>query len=146
MGDTSHRAYENEDSTASFTLIKCSKMIKEGHLQSAITWHQCQGKSIPQSLLSFITSLFYGPKYKGTLPLEVLTISQLIMFNTKEKSKRSAHRHSSTQPPLPFYVGLKVHSDLRSKTLIQRLHNLGMSVSWITKLEEDIACNMYKIF
>ena len=47
-----------------------------------------------------------------------------------------------------MYVGLKVHSDLISKVLIQRLHILGISVSYerIMKLEEDIlraTCTQY---
>ena len=154
MGDVIHPVCENNNSNASITVIKCSKFIRKdiynqqqhdfnGHID-----HDCQAKSVPQSLLSLITALLYDPKYTGTLSQEVLTISQLIIFNTKKNTKTSVHRNRSIGPPLPLYVGLKFHSELRSKALIQRMHSLGISVSYarIMNVEEDIlraTCTQY---
>ena len=59
--------------------------------------------SVPLSLLPFVTALLYGPMYTGTLSQEVLTISQLIIFDTKKTKTKSFYktRTNSTSPLLP---------------------------------------------
>ena len=73
---------------------------------------------------------------------QTLTISQTIMFNCKKKTQagiKSRHILSS-EPPLPLYVGLNVHTVTRSEKLI-KLHHLGLSVSYnrILQLENQLA-------
>ncbi len=72
-----------------------------------------------------------------------MSISQLIYFNIKghfkEKSKK---RHGKNhEPPLPVYLGLKIHTHTRSKYLVNFLCNLGLSVSYkrVLELEEQLA-------
>lgn len=58
-------------------------------------------------------------------------------------------RHSlSREPPLPIYLGLKVHSVNRSKKLIDELCSLGISISYerVLQLENNIAFTMCKQF
>ena len=61
-----------------------------------------------------------------------LTISQLIVFNSKKKpSSTSSNRHSlEREPPLPLYVGLSIHAYTRSKKIINQLYQLGISISY----------------
>ncbi len=83
-----------------------------------------------------------------------LTITQLILFNSKKKSTKNAAeskrgRHTpSREPPLPLYLGLKVHALTRSKKLVEHLKTIGISVSYtrVTQVENSIALSMCKQF
>ena len=71
----------------------------------------------------------------------------MILFNfnlctSSTKSIHSLHR----EPPLPLYVGMKIHRETRSKKIITQLYNLGFCVSYdrIFQLENQLAtavCN-----
>ena len=70
-----------------------------------------------------------------------LTVGEVIVYNTKEKSKESntQARHSlEREPPLPVYIGLNIHGLTRCKRIIQQLHELGISISYdrVIQLEE----------
>ena len=68
-----------------------------------------------------------------------LTICQLIIFNSKQPTPTSSKpRHiKKREPPLPVYLGLNVHNLTRSKKMITRLYELGMSVSYERTLEVE---------
>ena len=74
-----------------------------------------------------------------------LTICQTIMFNTKKRtysSKTSKTRHSLLrEPSLPLYLGLNIHAMTRSKTLVTKLFQMGISVSYdsIREIEDWLA-------
>ena len=54
-------------------------------------------------------------------------------------------RHSlDREPPLPIYIGLNIHSLVRSKKLIEQLSNLGISITYdrVLQLEENRALSM----
>ena len=74
-----------------------------------------------------------------------LTISQAILFNFKKKSSKSTSHHSKKfEPPLPLYIGLKIHTQTRFKKMISELYQLGLSVSYdrILELERQIASSI----
>ena len=63
----------------------------------------------------------------------VFTVSQTILFNynTKPTSSAIKFQHSTNrEPPLPLFIGLKVHTETRSKKMIMHLYNIGLSVSY----------------
>ena len=72
----------------------------------------------------------------------VLTISLLFSFNLKKSSNLGAislHNRDITAD-LP-YLGLLIHSETRSKSLMNTLHNLGMCIWYkrVIKISPDIA-------
>lgn len=82
-----------------------------------------------------------------------LTVCQTIIFNSKKrcyKTKTGQSRHSgSREPCLPLYVGLSIHSSTRSKTLIEKMYQMGISTSYnrIMEIEDWLArslCERYK--
>ena len=82
-----------------------------------------------------------------------LTVCQTIFFNAKErsttKSKTGQTRHTKDrEPPLPLYIGLNVHALTRSKTLITKLYQMGISVSYqrIVELEDMLATSISERF
>ena len=80
-----------------------------------------------------------------------LTIGQSIIYNTKGKTSRTAVKTRHTlerEPPLPIYIGINVHALSRSKTLIQQLYQIDISVSYdrIIEIEDWIATSTCERF
>ena len=75
-----------------------------------------------------------------------LSISQLLFFNSKKKDNQATYvSHSKErEPPLPIYLGLMVHSQTRSKKLVQTFFELGFSISYsrVTQLEQKLASSL----
>ena len=79
-------------------------------------------------------------------------ISQLIVFNSPRFSSGSSNtvRHSEgKETPLPNYVGLVIHTMTRKRDIIDKLHRLGLSISYdhVLQLSTDLAnavCQQYE--
>ena len=103
---------------------------------------ECQEKSIPTSLKSLVSMIINGLNLKDQNHCEsqaCLTVCQTIIFNIKRRPSESISskpRHvAPREPPLPLYIGFNIHSLTRSQTLITRLYQLGLSVSYDRILE-----------
>ncbi|KAG0712957.1 hypothetical protein GWK47_017297 [Chionoecetes opilio] len=118
----------------------------------------CQQKTVPTQLKSLITMLMKGADLKDQDTVDsqaCLTASQLILYNCKKTKKRAQRaprdtqgpqvgrsRHSSDcEPPLPLYIGLNVHTQTRSKQMVTKMYELGISVSYdrVLQVENEIA-------
>lgn len=106
----------------------------------------CQQDSVPSTLKTLVSMLLNGADLKDQDSIDSqanLTISQTILFNFKKRASSSVKsRHSlDREPPLPLYIGMKIHTETRSKKIITQLHNLGLSVSYdrVLQLESQLA-------
>ena len=96
----------------------------------------CQLNYVPQSLLSMIYMLTGSAQNEGGDELEIfepaLSIAQLIQFSSAQKRTNStSHRHSSEKEILlSIYMAFLVHSETRSRVLIDKLHNHGLCISY----------------
>ena len=78
----------------------------------------CQKDSVPYNLNLLISMILYGPNLSDEENYinsqSCLTISQLIMFNSKRRQTNpetgSTRPSTIREPPLPLYIGLNVHS------------------------------------
>ena len=105
----------------------------------------CQ--DIAPNTKTLISMLLYGPDLQGdiyeTQPCN--TITQLLIHNRKVRPKPEAHSSSSApikrrhshfhEPPVPVYIGLNIHTSMRSKTMIEQFEKLGVSISYKRVLE-----------
>ena len=70
-----------------------------------------------------------------------LSISQLMLFNATKRRRDNgttgaSYYHSrDREPPLPIYLGLMTHAETRKRTLVDKLYNLGLSISYDRVLE-----------
>lgn len=119
--------------------------------------HDCQGSSVPHSLLALVSMIHEGPSIKDQTrqvsSSSALSVSQIIAFNTvkykRDKATSSTIRHSRTQEtPLPIYLGLLLHAHTRKKELIDKLSHLGLSVSYdrVLRISSDLANGVCKRF
>ena len=62
-----------------------------------------------------------------------LTVSQLIQFNSvvqRHKDLQAIYHTKNRETPLPTYLGLLVHAETRKKGLVNKLCDLGLSISY----------------
>ena len=98
----------------------------------------CQQASIPESLKTLVSMILGGPNIASQSSNIVdaqttLSISQLLLFNStkQHRSEKYANYHSiDREPPLPIYFGLLIHGETRRHGLVDKLYNLGLSVSY----------------
>lgn len=112
----------------------------------------CQEESIPSTLKSLISMILVGKnlKHQEKKSQPCLTISQLLVFNSKKKQSNSENTRHTLQhePPLPMFIGLQIHSVTRSKKMIQQLYRLGLSVSYdrIMQVNDQVAKSLCERF
>ena len=100
---------------------------------------KCQGNSLPSSLKSLVSMTLKGPNLKDQdrrKSQPCLTIG--LLYNVKKSGLNTTAktRHlNECEPPLPIYLGISLHSQIRSKKLIQQFHQLGISISYHRVLE-----------
>ena len=97
------------------------------------------GKNVVrQSLVMLVRMILEGSSIKDQIQTSKsnysLSIAELIKFNSV-KHKRAAgstysHHNRHQETPLPVFVGLTVYAQTRKKILIDKLHHLGLSVSY----------------
>ena len=89
-------------------------------------------------LLALVNMILEGPSItdhcEDTTPA-ALSIAQLLKFNSvkhkRKKATTDSVRHNTAQEtPVPTYVGLMLHAHTRKKELVDRLHHLGISISY----------------
>ena len=105
----------------------------------------CQQQSVPSTLKTLVSMLLNGANLRDQDCADSqanLTISQTILFNFKKHASFAKSRHSfDREPPLPLYIGMKIHTETRSKKIITQLYDLGLSVSYdrVLQLESQLA-------
>ena len=79
----------------------------------------CQEDSLLSSLKSLLSMILNGPNLKDQNRCEsqpCLTIGEIILYNVKKIGSNTAKtRHlNECEPPLPIYLGISLHSQIRS--------------------------------
>lgn len=136
------------------TLVRKDIFSHQGFKFTGCFPAQCQEDSIPSSLKSLVSMILNGSNLKdqGKRDSQAsLTVGQSIIYNTKGKTSRTAVKTRHTlerEPPLPIYIGINVHALSRSKTLIQQLYQMGISISYdrIMEIEDWIATSTCERF
>jgi len=92
---------------------------------------------VPTILHSFMSMLLNGPHMQDQNDQNsqaTLTLSQLVFFNSKFRGSKFPTENTchfkDRETPLPLYIGLTIHTQTRSKTLLNHLHKLGISTSY----------------
>ena len=107
------------------------KNLFNGNLNS-----ENQDKTLSSFLLALMSMLIDGEvNIEGKCSQAVLTLSDMSTYNSRKLKKSNHalnHRHHKTEreTPVTMYVGLKLYSTLRSKTIIDHLFHLGISISY----------------
>ena len=116
----------------------------------------CQEDSVPQSLRSLIEMIMGGTSIETQSSNIVenqaaLTVSQLIRFNSvvrRRKDSQAIYHTKDRETPLPTYLGLLVHAETRKKSLVDKLCDLGLSISYnrVLEISSEMGNNMGERF
>jgi len=69
--------------------------------------------------------------YQDGSTAAAISTAQLLSVKHRRKESTTSVKHSTAQEtPVPIYVGLMLHSHTRKKELVDRLHHLGLSISY----------------
>ena len=75
----------------------------------------------------------------STIPQPVLTISQLLMYNSLVRCCKDVTSTTKLckerETPLPIYLGVMIHTNAQKRELVDNLYELGLSISYDRVLE-----------
>ena len=138
--------------------IVCRELFEKKSKFNGSFSKDCQEAAVPDALLCLIRMILEGPNIKHCTSGEdgrsymACAISQLIIFN----SIRGKCSHSDViwhnvdkETPLPTYLGLMLHASTRKRDLIDKLHKLGLSISYdrVLQISTELAntvCTLYE--
>ena len=103
----------------------------------------CQETSLPQSLRSLIEMIMDEASIRMQASniaenQAALTVSRLIRFNSvvrRRKDSQGTYHSKDRETPFPAYLGLLMHAETRKGGLIDKLWDLGLSISYKRVLE-----------
>jgi len=159
VGRAISRAFEEDGDDEGFYLVKAARILRNEMLNMKSKFigtftNDCQESSVPQSLLVFTNMILEGPNIKPNATTQAAkTLSQLIQFNCHVRRRKKSvgiHHNSEREPPLPVYIGLDLHAQTRKRTLVDKMFELGLSISYdrvlaiSTQLANSV-CNQYNV-
>ena len=144
-GDVIKSYHEQSRDEEAFVLSEAAKILRrdifdknfdefDGSLSK-----KCQDDFILLSLKSFINTVLQGDKINSSikgLEQASLTISQLLIQNSMKRVRHNQNRankmrnNKSRESPLGIYLGLLIHAKTRKRKLIEKFHDLGISISY----------------
>ena len=120
--------------------IVCRHMFEEPKPFNGSFEEMCQEKSVPNLLLALVNMVLEGPSIKDQIrelsTPAALSIAQVLKYNSVKHMRTQADtsssvRHTTAQEtPLSIYIGLMPHAQTRKRELVDRLFNLGLSISY----------------
>ena len=148
------KAYNTNFDDEAIILAKAANIIRRDINQkgespfSGEFGSMCQELSVPQSLAALVAMVLDGPNIASqssniTAPQAVLTLAQIICYNTsiRRRKESTATFHSTKrEPPLPIYIGLMLHAKTRKRGIIEKMHQLGLSISYdrVLQISTDV--------
>lgn len=144
VGNAIRQAITNHYDDDALILAKAAKIVRKEMMQTKYSFKgffetDCQKNSVPQSLKTLVGMILGGPsiEMQSSNFIEAqctLTIAQLIQFNSSVRRRKDSAIYSShatdREPPLPTYLGLLIHAETRKRGLVEKLYDLGLSISY----------------
>ena len=149
------KATENNIDSEAMLIAKAANIIRRDLLNKEKSkFHgtfeaNCQEDSVLQSLRSSIEMIMGGASIVENQA--ALTVSQLIRFNSvvrHRKDSQAIYHTKDRETPLPTYLGLLVHAETRKKSLVDKLCDLGLSISYnrVLEISSEMGNNMGERF
>lgn len=144
VGPAMKKVCEQDADTDAIHLAHAAKIVRKEIFNKKACFtgtfdSQCQESSAPSSLVALVSMILYGPNIKtqssySSPPQSVLTLSQLLMFNSfvhcKHGISHTLRHKQERETPLPLYLGVLIHSKTRKKELVDALFELGLCISY----------------
>ena len=147
IGGALRHVCENDVDNDAYILAQAARIVRREIMNTTTQFDgtfsaSCQVRDLPQSLQTLVAMLCDGASItEQSLAKQnqaQLSICQLIVFNSflRRKKQTLVTRHiKSRELPLPMYLGIFLHNKTRKRELVDRLYELGLSVSYDRVLE-----------
>ena len=139
---------------ASKVVSTIRSLINKTKLKFDATFDQIN--SVPQELISLIGLLTGGDSSPLSPSQSTLTISQMIVYNFKKTKRKNEiltaslakSQFTKHETPIITYTSLKLYSCVRSKNLLQKLHQIGICTSYnrVIQLLSEWASNSLAVY
>ena len=153
IGVVLQKACNNND-THAIHLAKAATVVRQEMLSKKQEFNgafepDCQTQAVPETLLALVNMILNGPNIKDQesndehFSKSALAICQLLIFNmTKHgrSSSQSTRHNTERETPLAIYLALLIHAQTRKRELIDKLHDLGLCISYDRVMQ--ISANM----
>ncbi len=124
-------------------------MLSHKNLFTGSFEKDCLEQAVPKSLSAIVSMIIYGTNIKDQSQSSkaseaVSTLSQLLLFNSAQKNSAATqmHHNRDRETPLAIYTRLLIHAKTRKRHLIDKIFQLGLSVSYDRVLSITTAlCN-----
>ena len=150
---------ERDQSWRSKILVQAAKIIRDEALHGDRQFfdgsfsEKCQESYIPPALKNFVSLLLNGTNISDKVEdtQSGLAISQFVLYNMRKRTiqegKKSYHR-ATQEPPLCTYIGLYLHTQTRSKSMITTFNKFGLCPAYprVMQIEsqlESATCHQY---
>ena len=142
IGKSLRRACHLDSDDEALCLSQAANIIRRDMVENKCTPfdgsfpEDCQEKSVSPLLLTLVTMIMFGTNIKNQanyMSQPSLSLAQLLTYNTCIRRWRQSKgtRHLEwRETPLPLFLGTLVHCKTRSRTLVETLNKLGLSVSY----------------
>ena len=145
IGAALGKACEQDSDSDAVQLARAAQIVRRHMFEEPKPFNgsfeeMCQEKSVPNLLLALVNMVLEGPSIKDQIRESstpaALSIAQILKYNSVKHMRTQADtsssvRHTTAQEtPLPIYIGLMLHAQTRKRELVDRLFNLGLSISY----------------
>ena len=165
IGDVLKLVCKYNDDEDAMVLVKAARLVRKDMFNKQTMFSgtfdkDCQEKSVPEALVTLVKMILEGPniehqaEMEGKRKVPAYSISQLLLYNSvqyknSKEGHGKTHYNVSKETPLTVYNRIKLHVKSRKKQLIDRQHELGLSIGYqrVLQISNDFAnslCEIYK--
>ena len=139
-------AYGHDFDDEGMILSQAARIVQRSMSEAKYSFNStfvkdCHSQSVPGLLLSLVKMILSESSINKDSDhinetQAALTVAQLLQYNSSFCHSSSVLKSSSTyhstdrEPPLMGYIGLLLHAKTRKRGLIEKLYDLGLSVSY----------------
>ena len=160
ISDVMYQTYrtQNEDRDA-ICLMKAAQIVRKEIFKSSFEFSvefsdNCEKDNVPSSLLELFMMIMGGTNIKEQIGQAqeskqkiALNLAQLLMFNCtiRSNAQQRVRHDKSRETPLSIFLSLYIHSKTRSKELIDKMHDLGLCISYSRVIDISTCCGQSMI-
>ena len=134
---------DNDEDSEANILAKAAQIVRKELYQIQQQFNgsfsaDCQKDAVSDTLRTLVRMILDGASIEKQESVgrcaAVDSISQLMIYNSVKHAptpnSNNIRHNKDKETPLPIYLGLMIHATTRSRTIIDKLHSLGLSISY----------------
>ena len=143
IGNALKHVYQYSFDEEAMTISRAARLIRRKMLKKHCRFEgkfekTCQKDSVSKQLVTLVEMILSGvdidtKSHDSVEPQISLSIAQLLQFNCivrRREGSTGVYHSQNREPPLPIYLGLLLHAETRKRGLVDKMYDLGLSISY----------------